>query len=122
MITRMSHIGIEVQDIDEAVQFYKTMGFQLTLRFEKPEPKANAAHLVSPDGSMVELWQFLDKSHPQVEFIKRHIAVESNSLEADLDTFVKQGCQIVIPITKGVTMTYAFIRDVDGNYIEVTQK
>ena len=78
--------------------------------------------MVSPNGSMIELWQFLDKIHPQVEFIKRHIAVESDNIEVDLDVFAKQGCQIVIPVTKGVTMTYAFVKDIDGNYIEVTQK
>ena len=122
MITGMSHVGLEVQNLDQAVKFYESMGFQLVRRFEKTEPKANAAHMTSPNGTMVELWQFLDKTHPQVEFIKRHIAVDSDNLEADLNAFVEQGCQIVIPITKGVTLTYAFIRDADGNYIEVTQK
>ncbi len=122
MITRISHVAVEVENIDESVKFYEGMGFQVVLRFDKPEPKARAVHLASQNGVTVELWQFLDKAHPQVEFIKRHIAVESDNLEADLDVFVKQGCAIVIPITKGVTMTYAFIRDADGNYIEVTQK
>jgi catechol 2,3-dioxygenase-like lactoylglutathione lyase family enzyme len=119
MITTFLHTGIEVQDLEKALKFYENMGFKVVKRFEKPEPKAHVAHIVSKDGTRIELWQFLDINHPQVEFIRKHIAFSSNDLKNDIQELVKNGCEVVIPITKGVVLTYAFVRDPSGNYIEI---
>jgi catechol 2,3-dioxygenase-like lactoylglutathione lyase family enzyme len=122
MITRFLHTGFEVEDIDQAISFYETLGFSVTKQFDKAEPRAKAAHITSTDNTVIELWQFIDKNHPQVEFICRHIAFESDDLEKDIQKLALEGCKQVIPITKGVTMTYAFLRDPSGNYIEIGQR
>lgn len=122
MITTFLHSGFEVEDLDEAIKLYVKLGFKLTSQFEKPEPKARAAQLTSKNGTGVELWQFIDVNHPQVEYIRQHIAVGSDNLEEDINKLVEQGCEVVIPITKGVILTYSFLRDPSGNYIEVAQQ
>lgn len=122
MIRGFLHNAFEVKDIEQAISFYQQLGFEVKKRFNKPEPKAKAAHIANDEGDTFELWQFIDKEHPQVEFIRRHIALESDELGEDVKRLVDQGCELVIPITKGVTLTYAFIRDPSGNYIEIGQR
>lgn len=122
MIKNFLHTGFEVDNLEQAIELYSGLGFSLEKQFEKPEPQALAAQMSSPSGTGVELWQFIDKEHPQVEFIRQHVAVESDDLEGDINELVAAGCEVVIPITNGVTLTYAFVRDPSGNYIEVAQR
>ncbi len=122
MIKGYLHTAFEVDDIDQAIAFYEQLGFSIKKQFDKPEPQAKAAHITDKSGATFELWQFIDKDHPQVEIIRRHVAFESDSLEEDVQKLVEQGCELVIPITKGVTLTYAFVRDPSGNYIEIGQR
>jgi catechol 2,3-dioxygenase-like lactoylglutathione lyase family enzyme len=122
MITTFLHNGFAVEDLDKAIGLYKKLGFRVVGRFEKPEPKAHVAQLQSKNVTGIELWQFVDLNHPQVKYIRQHIAVASDDLEKDIEELVKQGCEVVIPITKGVILTYAFIRDPSGNYIEIAKE
>jgi catechol 2,3-dioxygenase-like lactoylglutathione lyase family enzyme len=118
MITRMLHTAVAVENMDAGLEFYKTIGFETVLRFDKPEPKAKVAHLIATNNIKLELWEFLDKNHPRVKFIRRHIAIESDNLEAEIHRLTSTGCELVIPIKRGITL----IRDLDGNYIEISQK
>lgn len=122
MIKGFLHTAFEVKDIEQAIGFYQQLGFKVKKQFDKPEPEAKAAHIVNDNGDTLELWQFIDKDHPQVEYIRRHVAFESDNLEEDIEALKDKGCELVIPITKGVTLTYAFVRDPDGNYIEIGQR
>jgi catechol 2,3-dioxygenase-like lactoylglutathione lyase family enzyme len=122
MIKSFLHTGFEVEDLEQAIKLYEQFGFKVTKRFDKPEPKAVAAHLATASGAVIELWQFYDKTHPQVEFIRQHIAIESDDLEADIAHFTSQGCKLVIPVTKGVVLTYAFLQDSSGNNIEIAKR
>jgi catechol 2,3-dioxygenase-like lactoylglutathione lyase family enzyme len=90
MITSFLHYGFAVDDLDDAIALYKLLGFKEVRRFEKPEPKAHAAQLRSTSGGGIELWQFVDVDHPQVEYIRRHIAVASDDLESDIEKLVKK--------------------------------
>jgi len=122
MITKFLHTGFRVTNLDEAIKLYEKLGFTLKRRFDKPKPKAKAAHMSSKNGYDIELWQFLDSDHPQVEYIQQHLAVASDNLEADINDLIKKGCELVIPITKGVVLTYAFVRDPSGNYLEIAKQ
>jgi catechol 2,3-dioxygenase-like lactoylglutathione lyase family enzyme len=122
MIVKYLHTAFEVDDLDEAIVLYQSLGYSLKKRLEKPEPHAFFAHIVDPMGNTFEIWQFIDTAHPQVEFIRRHIAFESDDLVVDLSMLTAKGFTEVIPITKGVSMTYAFVRDPSGNYIEIGQR
>jgi catechol 2,3-dioxygenase-like lactoylglutathione lyase family enzyme len=122
MIKKFWHVGLTVNNLEKGIAEYQRLGFEVAKRFEKPEPKAHAAHMTHPNGSGIELWEWIDKDHPQIEFIKRHIAFESDDLETDLKELTKNGYEVVIPKTKGVTAVYAFVKDKSGNYIEIAEK
>ena len=74
MITKVLHTGYRVQDLEKSIKFYISMGFKVTNRFEKPDPKAHVA-TVQKDETIFELWRFEETAHPQVKFIQNHIAV-----------------------------------------------
>ncbi len=122
MIKGFLHTGFEVDNLDDAIVLYEKLGFVLEKQFDKLEPHAKAAHMISVSGGKIELWQFLDKDHPQVQYISSHIAVESDDLEVDIRALVDAGCKIVIPATKGKTLTYVFVQDPSGNNIEIGQR
>jgi len=50
------------------------------------------------------------------------ITVGSDDQKSDIQELVDNGCELAIPITKGVTLTYAFVKDPSGNYIEIGQR
>jgi predicted enzyme related to lactoylglutathione lyase len=122
MIKKFWHAGITVKNLDKAIAQYETLGFKLAKRFEKPEPHANAAIIEHSNGSALELWEWIDYEHPQVEYIKSHLAFVSDNIEEDIEKLVKQGCEVVIPKTEGVLVFYSYVRDPSGNYIEIAQE
>lgn len=121
MLRKVLHIGIEVANSEEAISFYEKLGYEKVKQFDKPEPKAKVAHVQKGDNCF-ELWQFLDKIHPRVAYIRHHVAILSDDLESDVDDLVKQGYKLVIPVTEGVTMSYAFIQDQAGINYEIAAK
>jgi catechol 2,3-dioxygenase-like lactoylglutathione lyase family enzyme len=122
MIKKFWHVGLSVANLEEGIAEYQKFGFEVAQRFEKPEPKAHAAHMTHPNGSGIELWEWLEKDHPQIEFIKRHMAFESDDFDSDLQKLLDDGFELVIPKNKGVTVTYAFVKDKTGNYIEIAER
>ncbi len=122
MIGKFLHTGFEVNDLEEAIKFYKNLGFNLEKQFDKSEPKAKAAHVMNEDGTTFELWQFIDKDHPQVQYIRQHIAFETDDLDGDIKKLIESGCKVVIPKTKSMTLTYIFVLDSSGKCIELGQR
>jgi catechol 2,3-dioxygenase-like lactoylglutathione lyase family enzyme len=122
LIKKFWHVGLSVANLEEGIAEYEKLGFEVVQKFEKPEPKAHAAHMTHPNGSGVELWEWVEKDHPLIKVIERHIAFESDNLEDDLGRLIKDGYEIVIPKTQGVTAVYAFIKDKSGNYIEIAER
>ncbi|MFI5270587.1 MAG: VOC family protein [Candidatus Saccharimonadales bacterium] len=121
MIKKFWHVGLTVKNLDEAITQYALLGFTVSKRFEKPEPHGYAAIVDHPNGSSLELWQWIDTVHPQVEYIKKHLAFISDNIEEDIEKLVAQGCEVVIPKTEGVLVFYSYVRDPSGNYIEIAQ-
>ena len=122
MIKRYLHTGIAVPSLDKAIRFYEGLGFQLESKFHKPEPSAEVAQLVKND-AVFELWEFHDKEHSHVPYIRQHIALYSDNLEADVRKLVDSGYKVTIPDTHGVKLRYVFLQDATGNNYEIaTQK
>lgn len=120
MIKRLHHTAIQVEDLEESIKFYESIGFKVVKEFEKDEPKSKAAFI--ENGTLLELWQFENENDPQTQIIKKHIGLETDDLERDLRDFQQNGYEIVIPITKGVTIKqFAFVKDKNGNYFELVE-
>lgn len=122
MIKKFWHVGVTVNNLDNAIAQYELLDFKVTKRFEKPEPQANAAIVEHANGSALELWEWIDGEHHQVEYIKSHLAFLSDNLDEDIAKLVEQGCEVVIPRTEGVIVLYSYVRDPNGNYIEIAQE
>jgi catechol 2,3-dioxygenase-like lactoylglutathione lyase family enzyme len=84
MIKKFWHVGLSVANLEDGIAEYQKLGFEVSQKFETPEPKAHAAHMLHPNGSGIELWEWLEKDHPQIEFIKRHMAFESDDMALNL--------------------------------------
>lgn len=115
------HVGLTVENLDAAIAQYKLLGLKVKDKFEKDTPHALAALMLGPNGTGVELWQWLDKNHSQVECIKNHLAFISDNPKEDIRILEKQGCEVVIPETTGMLVTYTFLRDPNGAYIEIAE-
>jgi len=121
MSKKFWHVGLTVEDLDKAIAQYEKLGLKVSDKFEKDEPHARAALLMHSSGAGLELWQWLDLEHPQVKFIKNHIAFLSDNPREDVEALQKKGCKIVIPETVGILVTYTFLEDPNGTYIEIAK-
>lgn len=119
MIKKFLHCGMSVKDLDKAVSQYKKLGFKVTKEFEREELKGRAAMLEHPDAGGIELWQWQDRSIPQIEFIEHHLAFLSDNVEEDVRELVANGCEVVIPRTVGAVFIYSYVRDPNGTYLEI---
>lgn len=115
MLKQFLHTGVVVADLQQTIDLYQSLGFEVFKQFDKPEPKGKAAMLKQGD-TVIELFQFEDMANPQVEFIKCHLAIYSDDLERDIQELVDAGYKLVIPVTEGVVYRYAFLQDPSGAF------
>ncbi|HSW37801.1 MAG TPA: VOC family protein [Candidatus Saccharimonadales bacterium] len=120
MLKKVLHTGVQVADLNKAIQLYEGLGFSVVKEFDKPEPKAKVAWVRNRE-MVIELWQFLDKKHAEVQYISSHLALSSDNLEKDVKALVSQGYKLVIPITQGVILRYAFVQDPAGANYEIAE-
>lgn len=116
MLKQVLHAGVEVADLAKAIELYKSIGFEVVKQFEKTKTKIA---IVTKGESTFELLQFVDNDSPQVAFIRNHVAFASDDLENDVQKFVDDGYKLVIPITEGVTVRYAYLQDAAGACYEI---
>ena len=126
-ITRINHIGLRVRDLDSAREFYKKLGFEFIIGPIGPEPVAVMEHPTgininfilnaSEDASAENLLMDVQQKHTGFT----HIALEIT----DRDSVKEQLANLDIPITETVDLPdgahFFFIRDPDGNVIELHQ-
>lgn len=121
MINKIAHVALTVENLEEGIKFYQTLGFSERKRFEKNDPRLKAVFM-GKDGTELELFEFEDISDPRVQVTKKHTGLVSDNLEADIDEFVKNGFEIAVPIKAGVTVKrYAFLKDKIGNVFELIE-
>lgn len=122
MIKGLHHVGIQVENLEDSVKYYESLGFNISGSFEYAEAKFKATMMKSETLGGVELFQFDNPDHELVEKIRRHSAFETDDLDKDLQSFLDRGCEIAIPITPGkVIKRYAYVKDQFGNYIELLE-
>jgi catechol 2,3-dioxygenase-like lactoylglutathione lyase family enzyme len=115
------HVGFAVENLDESVKLWQSLGFEVVNKFEKQEPKAHVIVVKDKNGSNLELWEFTDKNHPLQKIIGKHIGLACEDAQADAQKLVDAGFKEVIPFTKGVTVDYLFLQDGFGTNYELTQ-
>lgn len=119
MIVRKHHVGMMVDDLEAEIKKYEEAGFRLSKRFTKPGMKAA---MLFKDETGAELFEFENPEGEQEQMIKQHTAYVSDELEKDVQDYLGRGCELAIPISKGViTKRFAYVKDRNGTYIELLE-
>lgn len=126
-ITRINHVGLRVRSLEAAREFYGKLGFEFIAGPLGPEPVAIMEHPcgvninfilnTSEDAAAENL--LMDVAEKHTGFT--HIALEITDREAVEQQLETAG----IPITETVELPdgtlFFFVRDPDGNVIELHQ-
>ena len=124
-ITGINHVGLRVRSLETARAFYEHLGFEFIVGPIGPEPVAIMEHPsgininfilnTSSDASASNVLMDLPVKHTGFT----HIALEIDDLEA----VRQQLAGHEIPITETVELpdgtVFIFVRDPDGNWLEV---
>lgn len=122
---RIMHTCLNVVDLDRSITFYQDrLGLKLTRRFEVKENNADIAFLEDPDGSAVELTHWRDKKQLAEGDNFDHIAFGVKDMKATMERLRGQGVTIAMePFTlKGGSHQIVFIKDPDGNWLELIEE
>lgn len=122
MITGIHHIGLEVKDLDQALDFYQNMGFITKYRSTYKSIDALFA-MVEKGNDRIELWQFNDQNQPLVSYIRHHVALLCDNIEEDIEMFVADGAKVAIPLRGGdpPITRFAYVQDKGNNFIELCE-
>ena len=126
-ITRINHIGLRVRDLATARAFYEKLGFEFIVGPIGPEPVAVMEHPAgininfilnaSEDASKKNILSDVPVKHTGFT----HIALEITDREAVKKSLAEEN----IPITETIDLPdgahFFFVRDPDGNVIELHQ-
>lgn len=122
---RILHTCLNVIDLDRGIAFYRDhLGLKLTRRFEVKENNAEIAFLEDPDENAIELTHWRDKKELSEGDNFDHIAFGVKDLRATIEHLRSQGVTIAMePFTlKGGAHQIAFIKDPDGNWLELIEE
>jgi lactoylglutathione lyase len=126
-ITRINHVGLRVRSLERARAFYEKLGFEFIIGPIGPEPVAIMEHpsgvninfILNASEEASEKNLLMDVPEKHTGFT--HIALEITDRRAVEEHLAKEG----IPVTETVELpegaVFFFVRDPDGNVIELHQ-
>jgi lactoylglutathione lyase len=127
-ISGLAHIGVRVHDLDRAVNFYNRLGFSKTAGPVGPEPVAILAHpsgveinliLNAPNANEPNVLMDVPERHPGIT----HFALLCPDILAAKERLEAAGIALSGgPIQFGAGAQGIFVRDPDGNVIELHQR
>jgi len=127
-IAGLAHVGIRVHELERSLRFYELLGFSKTVGPVGPEPVAILEHpsglelnlvLNAPRASEPNILMDVAEKHPGIT----HIALLCGDIEAAQRRLADAG----IPLSGGpvrfpIGAQAIFVRDPDGNVIELHQR
>lgn len=119
-----NHLAIPVKDLEESKKFYEKLGFKVFNRWKKENQELEALWVQDKSGYKIEL--IYHPTNRDLDFPKvievQHLGIAVTNLEDKIKELQKSGIEIVIPITKGVSVKqFAFIKDPNGFSIELVE-
>ena len=122
------HVAISVSDIQKSFDFYSLFGFKEIASYKDENVEIKHLHL---NGFILELFSFKDFKKREIlnlwDDLKilgvKHFALKVDNIEEARDFFIKKGIiSKDTQINKGRTgILYFFIKDPDGNFVEIVQ-
>lgn len=119
------HTCLNVMDLDRSIAFYRDrLGLKLTRRVEIKENNAEIAFLEDPAGNAIELTHWRDKKQLAEGDNFDHVALGVKDLKTTIERLRAQGTTIAMePFKlKGGAHQIAFIKDPDGNWLELIEE
>ncbi|HEY8038783.1 MAG TPA: VOC family protein [Polyangiaceae bacterium] len=126
-IAGLAHIGIRVHDLERSIAFYRLLGYEKTMGPVGPEPVAILDHpagveinlvLNAPKASEPNVLMDVPEKHPGIT----HVALSCPDVLAAKSLLEAAGFPIREgPVRFGNGSQAIFVRDPDGNVIELNQ-
>jgi len=120
---KILHTCLNVSDLDRSISFYKSnLDLNLTSRREIKQNNAEIAFLKDDAGNAIELTYWRDKRIVEGDNFD-HIAFDVEDVQSAVEKLRKNGVTIAMePYSlQGSTSKIAFIKDPDGNWLELIQ-
>ena len=126
-ITGINHVGLRVRDLETSRAFYEKLGFEFIVGPIGPEPVAVMLH---PSGVNINFIlnasEAASKENLLMDAPEKHTGFTHIALEiTDRSEVVEHLEKVGIPITETVEVpdgtVFFFVRDPDGNVIELHQ-
>lgn len=102
MIIGIDHIGVAVNDLDEAISLYRNiLGLELEGIHVMEEQKVRVAFFSTGGETRIELLEATERESPVAKFIQRrgegvhHIALKVRNIEAVLEELKEKGLKLV---------------------------
>lgn len=140
MITNIRHMGIVVDNLDDALSFYvDLLGFKVKNRNEESGPfivailgfqeaSVTTVKLEAPDGNLIELLRYKSPVGKRVQrnindLGLSHIALTVGDLDSVCESLMEAGGQFISPpmVNPEKTAKVVFCRDPQGNILELVQ-
>ncbi len=121
---RILHTCLNVSNLDRSIEFYtQHLGLRMTSRREIKQNNAEIAFLTDDREGAIELTHWRDKKNLVEGDNFDHIAFSVNDVSTVVEQLKKQGVTIAMePFSlQGSTSKIAFIKDPDGNWLELIQ-
>lgn len=121
---KILHTCLNVSDLDRSIRFYtESLGLKFVNRREIKQNNAEIAFLSDESGSAIELTHWRDKKTLVEGDNFDHIAFEVEDVVAAVDQLKNRGVTIAMePYSlQGSSSKIAFIKDPDGNWLELIQ-
>ncbi len=122
---RILHTCLNVSDMDRSIQFYSEhVGLRFVRRREVKQSNAEIAFLEDGSGGAIELTHWRDKKSLAEGDNFDHIAFEVPDVKEAVDGLRAKGVTIAMePFSLGGSSSrIAFIRDPDGNWLELIER
>ena len=131
MIKKVSHLGIAVKNLDEAIKFYESLNLRLEKVEEVPSQKVKVAFF--PVGDMrIELLQATSDDSPIAKFIEKkgqgihHLAFATDDLENELKEIEQKDIRLIDkkprPGAHGAQIAFLHPKSTLGVLIEVCKE
>ncbi len=122
---KILHTCLNVADLDRSIRFYsEDIGLKFIRRREVKQNNAEIAFLQDESGGAIELTHWRDKKSLVEGDNFDHIAFEVGDVKAAVDGLKAKGVTIAMePFSlDGASSKIAFIKDPDGNWLELIER